>query len=434
MQVSVEKTSELNRKMTVKLPEELVKEKMDSKFNTAAKQVSLKGFRPGKVPKNVVKKMYGEQIRGEVLGELIQSSYIEAIEDQGEKPAGPPNIEPAGKFEEGNGFEYIAVFEVYPEVSLDKLGDVEVTRKTADVSDADLNQMIEKLLEQKKQWLEKDQDAQTGDRVTIKFSGVCDGENFTDGEVEDFPVVLGDNQMIPGFEDNLFGLSKGDTKSFEVTFPDPYSNEKLAGKPATFDIEVNLIEASKLPEIDAEFMKDFGVEDGDEESFRAEIKNNMQRELAQAIRSDTKKAVMDALFENIEFSLPKVMIDEEVENLMKPVKENAAKQNKDVSDLDIPSDAFEEQAKKRVALSLIMSEIIVSNEIKIEPEKVRATIEEIAQSYEQPQELINYYYGDEKRLAEVQQMVLEDQAVEWVLDHVKIQDQESDFESLMYHQ
>lgn len=433
MQVSVEKTSELSRKMTVTLPEDLVKEKMDSKFKTAAKQVSLKGFRPGKVPQNVVKKMYGDQIRGEVLGELIQSSYVEAIEDQGVKPAGPPNIVPAGKFEEGQSFEYTAEFEVYPEVSLSKLGDVEITRKTAEVKDSDLDAMIEKLREQKKTWLESDQAASEGDRVTIKFSGVCEGENFTDGEVDDFPVVLGDKQMIPGFEDNLIELSKGETKSFDVTFPDPYSNEKLAGKPATFEIEVLKVEQSKLPEIDADFMKDYGVDNGDIETFRTEIKSNMQRELANAMRSDTKKSVMDALYENIEFDLPKVMVDEEIENLMKPIKESAAKQNKDVNEMELPADAFEQQARKRVALSLIMSEIIISNEIKIEPDKVRATIEDIAQSYEQPQELINYYYGDEKRLSEVQQMVLEDQAVEWVLDHVKIQEQPTEFENLMNH-
>ncbi len=428
MQVSVEKTSELSRKMTVHLPEEQVQEKVADRLRKLAREANLKGFRPGKAPQHVIKKMYGAQVRAEVLGELIRSSYVDALKDQEQKPVAPPNIVQNESVTEGDGFEYVAEFEVYPDVSLDNLEQIEVTTETAAIEEADIDKMLENLREQKKAWKDSEQPARAGDRVTICFSGVADGENFTDGKVEDYSIVIGSGQMIPGFEDNLLDLGAGDNKTFEITFPEQYGNKELAGKNAVFELEVNKVETSVLPVIDAEFMRDYGIEDGDMEAFRNEIKANMQRELKQAIRAKTKKAVLDKLYQDIEVILPKVLVDQEIENLMRPFKENAAKQNQD---LDLPADTFEKQARKRVALSLIMAEIISANKIRIDEDRVRSMIEEIAQSYEQPEALINYYYGDEKRLQGIRQLALEEQAVDWVLEQVKINEESVDFDTLM---
>lgn len=434
MQVSVEKTSELSRKMTVHVPEELIQEKMEARLKTAAREIKLKGFRPGKVPQHVVKKMYGPQIRNEVTGELIQSSYVDALQEQAQKPAGPPNIIPGNESGEGNGFEYIAEFEVYPEVSLDGIEKLEVVRPTVEITDADLEAMIEKLRAQKKTWEEADRPACERDRVTLNFSGSREGENFTDGKVEDYQIVLGEQRMIPGFEDNLIGLKAGDNKCFELAFPDDYGNKDLAGKTAQFDVEITKVESPVIPEVNAEFIKGYGVEDGDIERFRSDVKANMQRELAQAIRAKTKKAVLDGLHEQFELTLPNTLVDREIENLIQPFRERAKQQKLKLEDLNLPRDKFENEARKRVALSLILSEIIKANEIKVDDDRLRTTLEDLAQSYEHPEEVINYYYRDKNRLADIEQVVLEDQAVDWVLGRAKVSEEATSFEALMNQQ
>ncbi len=431
MQVSVEKTSELNRKMTVRVPEELIQEKMEARLKSLAREIKLDGFRPGKVPQHVVKKLYGSRVRSEITGDLIQSSYVEALQEQEQRPAGPPHIVPSNMEEAGSGFEYIAEFEVYPEVSLEHLGEVEVTRKTAEITDDDLEAMIQKLRDQQKTWNEVERASKDGDQVTIKFTGTCEGENFTDGTVEDFPVEIGSGQMVPGFEDNLVGLEAGSSKTFEVTFPEEYGRKELAGKDAQFEIEVIKIEESEQPEIDEDFIKAYGVEDGEMDSFRTDVRGNMQRELDQAIRGQTKNAVMDGLYEKIELTLPKTSVDQEVESLMKPYLESAKKQNKNPEELDMPRDEFQKQAERRVALGLILAEIINKNEIKVDGNRVRSMVEEMAKSYERPEDVVSWYYADQSRLAEVEQMVLEDQTVEWVLDQIKINDENVNFDDIM---
>ncbi len=434
MQVSVEKTSELSRKMTVHVPEELIQEKMEARLKTAARQVKLKGFRPGKVPQHVVKKMYGPQIRNEVTGELIQSSYVEALQEQQQKPAGPPSIVPSEETGEGKGFEYIAEFEVFPEVSLEGIENLEVTRQIAEVEDADLEAMIEKLRVQKKDWKVAEQPSRQSDRVTVSFSGTKDGENFTDGTIDDYKIIIGEQQMIPGFEDNLVGLNAGDNKTFELTFPNDYGNEDLAGKTAQFDVTVSKVEEPFLPEVDVDFIKDYGIEGGDMERFRNDIKENMQRELTQAVRAKTKKALMDQLFDRFKITLPNTMVDREIDAMMQPYIENAKKRNENIEDMNLPREGFEKEARRRVALSLILGEVVVANEIKLDNARVRSTVEDLAQSYEHPEEVVNYYFGDKNLLAEVERMVLEDQAVDWILDRVKVNEESTTFEALMNQQ
>ena len=431
MQVSVEKTSELSRKMTVSVPEAVVQEKMAVRLKSLARDVKIDGFRPGKVPQQVVKKMYGDRVRGEIASDLINETYFDAIEGQDLKPVGHPHIQP---LDEVDGFKYTAVFEVYPEISLEGVTQLEVLRPVATVNDSDVDQMIEKLRAQKQTWHIVDRPAQEQDNITISFSGTSEGENFTEGRVEDFQVVCGSKKMIPGFEENLVGLEVGAHKTFTINFPEEYGNEKLAGKAAEFDVDVIKVEEPLLAEIDEVFVKAYGIEDGSVESFRVDVKNNMERELELALRGKLKGSVMDALYEKIPLTIPNSLVDIEIENLMKPYIETAKRQKKNLDDLPLPRDMFEGRAKRRLALGLILGEIIQKNAIKLDDDKVRSTIEDMAKSYERPQDVVNWYYTDESRLNEVQQMVLEDQTIEWLVAQAKVSDEQVNFSDVMDRQ
>ncbi|ATG91508.1 trigger factor [Methylomonas koyamae] len=428
MQVSVEKTSELSRKMTVSIPDAVVQEKMETRFKTLARTVKVDGFRPGKVPASMVKKLYGDRVRNEVTGDLIQSTYFEALQQQELNPAGHPLIHPSEKTE---GFEYVAEFEVYPEIALDGVSGLQIERPNATVEESDVDNMIEKLRQQKKTWNGVERAAQEGDKVLIHFSGVCEGENFTDGKVENYQVEIGGKQMIPGFEDELKGLSAGESKTFSVTFPEKYNSEKLAGKPAEFEVELVKVEEPVLPEVDADFIKAYGVEDGDAATFRADVRANMERELAQGLKTKLKTAVMDALVEHVPVSIPNALVDQEIQALMKPYAERAKNMRLKLEDLNLPRDMFEEQAKRRVALGLILGEVIHKNELKVDADKVRSVIEDMAKSYERPEDVVNWYYADKSRLNDVQQMVLEDQAVAWIVGQAKVADVTVGFDQVM---
>jgi trigger factor len=353
------------------------------------------------------------------------------LQQQDLSPAGYPNLQPVDKEQ---GFEYIAEFEVYPEVSLDAVADLEISRPSATVIDADVEAMIEKLRQQKKTWVEVERKSEAQDRVTIHFAGTSEGENFTDGKVENYAVEIGGQQMIPGFEDELKGLAAGDKKTFSIVFPEKYNSEKLAGKTAEFEIELVKVEEPALPELDAEFIKAYGVEDGDVNSFRADVRANMERELLQGLKNKLKNNVMDALYEKVEITVPNALIDQEIQALMQPYAERAQKMRLKLEDLQLPRDMFENQAKRRVTLGLLLGEIISQNEIKIDDEKVRSVIEDMAKSYEKPEDVINWYYADKKRLSDVQQMVMEDQAVEWVISKAKVSDETVGFSDVMEKQ
>ena len=428
MQVSVEKTSELSRTMTVCIPEAVVQKKMADRLKSLAREIKIDGFRPGKVPQEVVKKMYGERVRGEIAGDLIKDTYYDALEGQDLKPAGHPHIQP---LDEIDGFKYTAVFEVYPEISLKGIDELEIVRPLSSVSDADVDGMIEKLRVQKQTWRVVDRPAQNSDNVTISFSGTSEGENFTDGKLEDFKVICGQKKMISGFEDNLLGLTAGAHKTFILNFPEDYGNEKLAGKAAEFEVDVVEVEEPVLAEIDEAFIKAYGIEDGLIGSFRADVKNNMQRELDQALRSKLKSSVMDALYGKVKLTVPNTLVDVEIESLMKPYIETAKRQKMKLEDLKLPRDSFEDQAKRRVALGLILGEVIQKESIKLDNDKVRSTIEDMAKSYERPEDVVAWYYSDESRLNEVQQMVLEDQVVEWLVAQAKVSDETVNFNDVM---
>jgi trigger factor len=352
------------------------------------------------------------------------------LQKQDLRPAGHPHIHSSDEIE---GFKYTAEFEVYPEISLEGVDQIEVLRPVATVQDADVDGMIEKLKAQKKSWVIVDRVSQEHDRVTIGFSGASEGENFTDGKVDNYPVEIGAKQMIPGFEENLMGLNVGANKTFEVPFPADYGNEKLAGKVAEFEIEVISIEEPVLPEIDDAFIKAYGIE-GSVDDFRADIKSNLESELEQALLAKLKNAVMNALYEKIQIAVPNTLVDQEVESMMKPYIETAKRQKMKLEDLKLPRDVFEEPARRRVALGLILSEVIDKNGIKLDDSKVRSTIEGMAKSYERPGDVIDWYYSDESRLNDVRQMVLENQAIDWLVAQAKVSDETINFSDAMSKQ
>ncbi|MDD4914943.1 MAG: trigger factor [Methylococcales bacterium] len=428
MQVTVEKTSELNRKMIVSIPDTVVQEKMETRFKSLAREVKIDGFRPGKAPAKVIRQLYGERVRNEITGDLIQSTYFEALQQQNLTPAGQPHILPSDAAEH---FEYIAEFEVYPEVSLDGVSELQISRPVAEVTEDDVDSMIEKLRLQKKTWNEAHRASQDGDQVTLHFSGESESENFTGGKAENQKIEIGSGQMMPGFEEEVTGLTAGEHKTFPISFPENYHNTNLAGKMATFEVEVVSVEEPVLPEADAEFIKSYGVDSGDYVEFRADVKANMERELQQGLKNRLKHAVLNALYDTIQIPTPNALIDQEVDAMMRPFAERAVSMGQKLENLQLPKDVFETQARRRVALSLIMGEIIQKNDIKIDATKVFSVIEDMAKSYEKPEDVINWYYSDDNRLNDVRQMVLEDQTIEWIVSQAKVADETLGFNEVM---
>ncbi len=427
MQVSVETTSGLNRKITVQIPEEVIQEKVGQKLQSYAKNAKIDGFRPGKVPQRVIKSKFGDSARGEAISEVMQSSFYEAITQEKLKPAGMPQIEP--KENEGEGLEYVATFEVYPEISLAALDGLAVSKPASVVSDQDMGELIDRLRDQKKTWSAVDRAAESGDQVTITFEGKQDDESFTEGKVEDFDVEIGSGKMIPGFEDKLVGLKAGDDLQFDIEFPADYGNEKLAGQTTQFEVSASKVMEPTLPELDEEFAKAFGVEDGNLDKFHKDIRKNMERELKAALKNRTKSRVMDALIEGNPIDVPKALVSQEIERMQVPYKEAAEKQGN--SAVKMPPEMFEDEAKKRVSLALLLSEIIQKNELSVDKDKVRSTIEEMAQEYDKPEEVVNWYYADKERLGQIEAVALEDMAVDFILGKASITEEAVPFAEIV---
>lgn len=429
MQVSVETTSELSRKMTIQVPEGHIQEKIDSRLKSMSNKVKIDGFRPGKVPQSVIRKRYGQQVREEVLSELIQSSFYEAVRDGQLKPVGAPQIT-AHKADEGEGLEYEANFEVLPEFVPMPLETLEVRRYLSEVTEDDVDGMVQRLLEQRKTWREVNRPAVLGDRVVIAFQGWSGEESFTNGLVENFPVILGSKQMIPGFEDRLLGAQAGAKFEFDLDFPADYPDEKMAGKTGRFAIEVGKVEESHLPELDSEFAKSFGIEDGDLNAFRNDIRANMEREMRRALQARNKGSVMDQLYARNTITLPDVLIKDEFNNLAAPYRE-AAQKRKQPLDEEKLKEQLDPSVRRRVALALILGKIIEAYNLSVEPARVRSTVEDLAATYEEPAEVVRWYYAEKSRLREVENVVMEDQIVDLVLEKSQVIDETVGFHELM---
>lgn len=430
MQVSVETTNGLERKMTVVIEEERLSSVIDDRLQDMTKTVKVKGFRPGKVPLKIVKQQYAQQVRQEVVGDVLQSTLYEAIGQEKLNPAGQPRVDSI-KSDPGEGMEYTALFEVYPEVKLGDLSKETVEKPVTELSDSDVADMLETVRGQHKEWVSVERAAKEGDQLNINFKGMIDGEVFPGGEASDMPIELGSGRMIKGFEEGLIGAKAGDDVSLNVTFPDDYHAKELAGKPVQFDTHVNKVEESKLPELDDDFAKKLGIKDASVENMHKEIKTSMQLELDNRLNTKTKTAVMDALINAHDFEVPKAMVEEESEAIKKNMLENLKQQGMQDQGMDINASMFADQAIRRVKLGLIMSEIVKSEKIEADDELVKKKIEEIAAPYEQPQQVVEYYNADKQRLAEVRALVTEEQVVDWAMEKSKVVDKSVSFKEIM---
>ena len=430
MQVSVETTNGLERKMTVVIEEERLSSVIDGRLQDMTKTVKVKGFRPGKVPLKIVKQQYAQQVRQEVVGDVLQSTLYEAIGQEKLNPAGQPRVDSI-KSDPGEGMEYTALFEVYPEVKLGDLSKETIEKPITELTDADVADMLETVRGQHKEWVSVERAAKEGDQLNINFKGMIDGELFPGGEAADMPIDLGSGRMIKGFEEGLIGAKAGDDVSLNVTFPDDYHAKELAGKPVQFDTHVNKVEESKLPELDDDFAKKLGIKDASVESMHKEIKASMQLELDNRLNTKTKAAVMDALINAHDFEVPKAMVEEESEAIKKNMLENLKQQGMQDQGVDVNASMFADQAIRRVKLGLIMSEIVKSEKIEADDELVKKKIEEIAAPYEQPQQVVDYYNADKQRLAEVRALVTEEQVVDWAMEKSKVVDKSVSFKEIM---
>ena len=426
MQVSVETTSGLERRLTVGVPAEKLETAVEARLRDAQKNLRIDGFRPGKVPMREIKRRFGQAVRNEVLGEVMRDSFIQAVEAEKIEPAGMPRFEPKAA-EAGKDLEFTATFEVYPEIALASFDGIKVETPVAEVTEVDIDTMIDNLRKQRASWDVSDAAAEEGDRVNIDYKGTRDGEAFEGGSAEGQNLVLGSGSMIPGFEDGLKGVSAGEEKTLKLTFPEDYHAEDLKGAAVEFSVKVNKVEKQKLPEVDDDFIAQFGVKEGGMDAFRVEVRKNMERELSNAVRGKIKEQVMDGLVNAHEFDVPAALISSEVQRMRQQMLQQfGGGQQFDPSLL--PDELFSEQAERSVRLGLIVREILEQKELKADADKVRARIEEIASQYEEPQEVVNYFYANQQQLQQVEGAVLEEQVVELVLESADKSDRQVSYE------
>ena len=429
MQVSIESSTGLERQLKIGVPADKIDQEVTDRLQKATKTVSIKGFRKGKVPLKVVKQHYGRGVRQEVVGEIVNSSFYEAVQQEELRPVGQPRIDDI-KDTEGQDLEYLAVFEVYPEVKLADLTKVKVSRPVAEVTEADVEKMIGVLRDQQATFNVAEKAAEEGDQVNIDFVGTHKKEEFAGGSAEGQDLVLGSDSMIPGFEDGIIGLSAGDESVLKLKFPKDYHSDELKGKAVQFAVKVNSVSVKQVPEMDDEFFKLYGVESGGEEKFREDIEANMERELKNAIRTKIKNRVMDQLFKLNTVDVPDALVANEIIQLKQQmVQQFGGGQQIDLSML--PDDMFKEKAERRAALGVIVSEVVKVEELSPDEDKVRARIDEIASTYEQPQEVVDYYYSKPELLSSVEAVVLEDQVTELVLSKAKVKDETQPYDEVV---
>ena len=424
MQVSVENTSALERRMTIGVPAERIEAEVNKRLQQTARNAKIPGFRPGKVPMSVIRQRYEADARQEALGNVIQASFYEAVVEQKLNPAGAPAVEPK-VFEKGKDLEYIATFEVFPEFEVGTFDTIEVERLSAEVADSDLDNMLEVLRKQNVRYEQADRAAQNEDQLNIDFVGKVEGEAFAGGSATGTQLVLGSGRMIPGFEDALVGAKAGDEKVLNLTFPEDYQNLELAGKAAEFTVTVNSVSEAKLPELNEAFFGQFGIKETGLDGFRAEVRKNMERELRQAIKAKIKNQVMDGLVSTNPIEVPKALLDNEVDRLrVQAVQQFGGNIKPD----QLPAELFSEQAKRRVVLGLIVAEVVKQNELKPDEARVRELIQEMASAYQEPEQVVSWYYKNEEQLNEVRSVVLEEQVVDTVLQKAKVTDKSVSYE------
>lgn len=432
MQVSIETTSGLERRLTVGVPADRIDSEVNTRLQKASTNVRLDGFRPGKVPMKVIRQRFGAGVRQEVLGEIMQRSFYEAVTQEDLKPAGQPQIEPKS-MEPGKDLQYVATFEVFPEIELADYSVLEVEKPVAEVADADIDTMIETFRKQQATWEVVERAAALGDKVNIDYAGSKDGEAFDGGSAEGSDLELGSGRMIPGFEDGIVGMTVGEEKTLSLSFPENYHAEELKGAAVEFKVKLNSVSEKKLAELNEELFAKYGVSEGGLEQFRKEIGENMARELKNAIKNKVKSQVMDGLLKiHGSVQVPKALIANEIPVLRNQMLQQFGGMAAQIDAKSLlPDEMFTEQAERRVKLGLILNEYISKEDIKAAPEKVREVIEEFAATYEDPQEVINHYYGNQQQLQQIESMVLEDTVVESLIAKAKVAEKACSYEEAM---
>lgn len=429
MQVSVTSTEGLERRLTVEVPAERVEKEVVQRLKGLAGRVRLDGFRPGKVPMKVMEKRYGAQVRQEVQADVMQHSFYEAIEQESLRPAGSPKLELGES--DSEKFEFSAIFEVYPEVKVEVPSDLVISKPTVAVQDSDVDGMIEKLRGQRTSWEVADRAAENGDQVVIDFLGKVDGEAFAGGEAKAYPLELGSGRFIPGFEEQLVGAKAGDNVNVDVTFPESYQSEDLAGKAAVFEVTVNTVNEAKLPDVeDEEFLKALGVQEGGIDALRKDVRESMEREAAQKVAAKVKDSALDQLLNANTIDLPNSLIENEIQQLAAQAGQSMGIQQ-EMPVTDEIRNALKERAERRVALGLLVGEVIREQGFQADAGAVRERIVEMAATYEDPDSVLKWYYEDKSRLSGVEALVLEDQAVDWIMSQAKVEEVSTPFEDLM---
>jgi trigger factor len=432
MQVSVEQSGDLERKMTVEIPEDQIVGRVTERLQELSRTVKVDGFRPGKVPFSVVRQRYGARVREEILSDVLRSSFSEAMTEQDLRPVGEPSIEPRD-FGVGKGLSYVATFEVYPTVALQPVEALNLERPACEIAESDVQKMIGTLREQHKTWVEVDRSAKDDDQVTIDFVGEIGGAPFDGGTASDFELIIGAGRMIDGFEAGLAGKAAGDLTELNLKFPDAYQNEDLAGKDVVFKVTVKKVAEPVLPTLDDEFFVKFGVQSGGLEAFQTEIRENMERERDRALKRRFNSGVLDRVNEANELAIPQVLIQQESMRMQQQAVQTMMQRGGSLEGFD-PSKmmgVFEEPAKKRVKLGLLMAEMIKTAGISADPGKVRGTIESMASSYEDSAAVVKWYYEDPQRLHEIEAMCLEDEAVDWIAARATVNEVPISFDDLM---
>ncbi len=425
MQVSVETIGNIDRKMTVAVPAAEVDQEVTKRLKSMVGRVRIDGFRPGKVPFSVVQKRYGESVRYEVVESLLGKTFQQAASQENLRVAGLPDIE-MKSMEAGQDLEYVASFQVYPEITIAGVETLTINRPSASVTDADLDNMIDVIRKQNREWQEVERAAQVGDMANVDFDGTLNGEAFDGGSAQDYSVELGAGRMLKDFEEGLTGMSAGEEKIVDVVFPENYHAENLKGQTAQFKLSMKRVREAVLPEINEDFIKKFGVEDGSVDAFRAEVRKNMQRELDNTIKSQIKQQVMDGLAELHAVDVPKALVSDEIRYIREEFSQNMGG-----SANNMPDELFAPQAERRVKLGLIVGEVIRQNNLQRDPTRVDAMLENVAATYEDPQALKDYYRSNRQAMQTIEAAVMEEMIVDWVLEKASVNEETRDFDAVM---
>ena len=421
----------LERRLKLAVPRDKIEREVSQRLQKLSRTVKLAGFRPGKVPLKIVQQQYGNQVRQEVLGDTVQQTFTEAVREQKLKIAGYPRIEPEQQQNDAGEFAFSAIFEVYPEFEVGDVSGIEIEKLTTPLDEAEIDRTLEILRKQRATYKAVERPAQNGDKLNLDYQGKIDGEVFAGGSAEGVTLMLGEGAMLKDFEAQLIGAKSGEIKNFGIDFPADYHGKEVAGKRAEFEVKLNEVAAPELPALDADFARALGVQDGDLNKLRDEIRANLQREVERRVMTHLKEQVMQALYEKTQIELPNSLIEQEINRLNETARRNLAEQGMDPAKLALPPAVFEEQAKKRVALGLILQQLVKQEKLEAQPDEVRRRLEEFAAGYDDPQQVINYYRGDRARMAEVESLVLEDNVVQWVLARAKVTEKPVDFEAMM---